>query len=333
MPSHTTKPRADRVSSRLLIPGLVALALVLASCSKPPPPKPKPVVAPPPPPPPALVSIDTIAQELKADARVQFASGLEFEESRIELAKAVVRLADAFARGDAKAARALLTRNAQTVLSDLEASGGWEESTKRIEAVRVVLVKDGVDVAGVAEAPAANTPDYAAIVRKAIAGLPEDAKKTLEAEFATIPQAGQKDWALKKLDIAMELAKTAGAPDEAIAAIEDQKSAINSAAASSGPAAAPTSSALGVLLAIQEPDGAYLLGWSANPVGTGWVFANAPAMRDTRARASAFDGIGAEGFQALRLAAAVSPPSVATPPKKDDAASDAPPPPRGNRGG
>lgn len=46
-----------------------------------------------------------------------------------------------------------------------------------------------------------------------------------------------------------------------------------------------------VTIAVQDPRGAYLLGWSAVRSGDTWLFKNAPAQGDVRPRASAFDGV------------------------------------------
>jgi len=52
----------------------------------------------------------------------------------------------------------------------------------------------------------------------------------------------------------------------------------------------------GVLIAIQDPRGAYLLGWGALQAGEQWRFTNAPAAAGDRSRASAWDGVGPLGF-------------------------------------
>ncbi|MEX2218237.1 MAG: hypothetical protein WD749_05705 [Phycisphaerales bacterium] len=54
-----------------------------------------------------------------------------------------------------------------------------------------------------------------------------------------------------------------------------------------------------VAMAIQDPGGAYLLGWTLRRDGEGWSVAAAPTPSDTRARASDFDG--------QRISAALAP--------------------------
>ncbi len=45
-----------------------------------------------------------------------------------------------------------------------------------------------------------------------------------------------------------------------------------------------------VMLAVQDPDGAYLMGWSGRKVFEDWVFSATPSSGEERARASAWDG-------------------------------------------
>jgi hypothetical protein len=82
------------------------------------------------------VSFDTISQELGADPRVQFAPDVSVTDEAF--AKAVVKLADAVARGDASKLRSIVNRDTKKVLSDLENSGLWGEQMSGVEAVRVV---------------------------------------------------------------------------------------------------------------------------------------------------------------------------------------------------
>lgn len=120
---------------------VASISVGIGGCSKPPPPPPPPPPpAPPPPPPPEPVDARAVVQALNASAAVQFVeSQAPLDRS---LAEAVVRLADAFARGDAGAARRLLDRPAQGVLDTLVASDEWAEATARIEAVRIVWIDD-----------------------------------------------------------------------------------------------------------------------------------------------------------------------------------------------
>lgn len=278
-------------------------SMVLTGCSKPPPP---PVVPPPPPPPPAPpadLKLDTVAQEMKADARVQFASSVTLSEEQLGLAKAIIQLSDALARGDDKAMKPLLTRKGQAVLDELIGSGGWVEATKKIEAVRVVLVREGVDVSGVSKAP------RVAGIEEQLKSLPEEAREMVRQQLATLTP-DQLDATFETMSSHL---KAAGISDDDLTkmkdAMQDNMEAMQAAKASHG-------SALGVLVAVQDPQGAYLLGWAAEQAGEQWVFSNAPAMPEVRPRASLFDGIGPEGFREVQLAA--MPVTPVAPPKDSD---------------
>src|SRR5579862_1420139 len=107
-PSISSSRRRARARTAALAL-LAAAGIVLSGCSKPKPPPP-----PPPAPPPAEpvyqdVNFDTLSQELKADARVQFAKTASLTDDKLELAKQIVRLADAIARADAKSLKPLIT--------------------------------------------------------------------------------------------------------------------------------------------------------------------------------------------------------------------------------
>lgn len=79
---------------------------------------------------------------MKVDARVTYPQAHSpVDES---LARAVIELADAIARGDDKKFRGLVTPDAQTILDGLVTSGDWSESTKKIEAVRVVSMSESL---------------------------------------------------------------------------------------------------------------------------------------------------------------------------------------------
>lgn len=167
----------------------------LAGCEK----KKKPL----PPPPPAArveetpppVDVDALVQELRPDARVQFAASQAPADR--SLAEAVVRLADALARGDAAALRGMVDASARQVLDRLLDEGYWSTETRRIEAVRVVYISDTT-----------------------------------------------------------------------LARVE--------------------SSRVGV--AVQVPDGAFVLGWLAQRSGDTWTFSSVPTQDVERPRASDFDG-------------------------------------------
>ncbi|MBL8762846.1 MAG: hypothetical protein JNM07_01080 [Phycisphaerae bacterium] len=120
----------------------LALALALSACDKKPPTPPKPPAPPPAPPKveePPPVAVDALAQELKADARVQFPA--ERAPGDEGLARAVIQLADSIARGDSARLRAMLDRPAQAILDQITAGDDWRRATMPIEVVRVVRVQ------------------------------------------------------------------------------------------------------------------------------------------------------------------------------------------------
>ncbi|MBX3380414.1 MAG: hypothetical protein KF805_09985 [Phycisphaeraceae bacterium] len=116
---------------------LVAGAAILPGCGEKKAP-PKPVAPPPPPAPPAPKPIDvgTLLQTSRADKRVQFPQ--EKAPADDAVAVSVIDLASAIAKGDGKAMSGLLVNVGKDVLDQLQANGQWEDSTAKIEAVRVV---------------------------------------------------------------------------------------------------------------------------------------------------------------------------------------------------
>ncbi len=81
-----------------------------------------------------------IVDSMKPDARVSYPQAhAPVDES---LARAIVALADAFAKGDSDKLRPMLDASAQTLLDGLVASGEWPGETTRIEEVRVVKLSE-----------------------------------------------------------------------------------------------------------------------------------------------------------------------------------------------
>ncbi|CAG1000393.1 hypothetical protein PHYC_02836 [Phycisphaerales bacterium] len=196
---------AARVVLGLTVAGAAVAALFVPSvaitgCSKPPPPPPPPPPAPPPPPPaPEPVQIDPIIQSMKPDARVQFPA--EVAPVDEAFARALINLADSLAKGDSSKLAAMLSADAKGDLDALTASGEWEDSTKKIEAVRVVYTSE----------------------------TPRD----------TLPSSNGE-----------------------------------------------------VYLAVQEPDGAYVIGFRASAADGTWRFEGMPSTAATRRRAGEWDGAG-----------------------------------------
>ena len=121
--------------------GLAVVAVAMSGCGKkePPPPPPAPTYTPPPPvPDPADVA--ALLQEMDADKRVQFP--VDVAPIDVEYARAIISLADSFARGDDGSLRDLLDSNDRRTLDALVESGRWYDDTDRIEAVRVVYLTE-----------------------------------------------------------------------------------------------------------------------------------------------------------------------------------------------
>ncbi len=84
----------------------------------------------------------------------------------------------------------------------------------------------------------------------------------------------------------------------------------------------PESMAAAVYLALQEPEGAYVLGWAAIKVGDKWLFTGATATGATKRRASEWDDVGILGLMtddgasapALEIQAAPDAPAAPPPP-------------------
>jgi hypothetical protein len=107
-----------------------------------------------------------------------------------------------------------------------------------------------------------------------------------------------------QLSAAIDKLKELGLPETLTKQLETAKSQAAAPAAAAAAPPAEVATGLGVLLAIQDPAGAYLLGWQADQSGEAWLFTNTPTNPDVRPRASAWDGIGEAGFGAPAVHAA-----------------------------
>lgn len=68
------------------------------------------------------------------------------------LAEAMLRMADAFAKGDARTLGELLTGEARATLETLVSSGAWSESASQVEAVRIIALDDAAQFGEAPEA-------------------------------------------------------------------------------------------------------------------------------------------------------------------------------------
>ena len=280
----------SKLSTLLLAAALVCGMVLAPGCEKKkPPPPPAP---PPPPPPPAEVSFDSIMQSLKADPRVQSAGSMGITDE--SFAQAAVKLADGFARGDAEALKGMMTARAKSVVDSLVADGTWAELTPRIEVVRIVYagspgtVGDLERQQGLAQMKAMWPSQIRAfediLIKRGVdknetARLLEQFKTRLEEEFTKA-----------------QFEKVLG-------------SASTSEGATPDPAIGGDSSEMAILIAVQTPMGADLLGWTARKAGDNWVFNNASTLGLPRAKASEWDNVGMFGFSLGTGKAPVAPKS------------------------
>jgi hypothetical protein len=278
----STRCRRRGLWPTLLTAGLAA-SLFLPSCGK----KPEPPPPPPPPPPqivvPDPVDIQAIRQELGADARVQIARGVETTER--DIAEAVIRFANAWAKGDANALRPMLARGDRAILDDLRSRGEWESEVRKIEQVRVVyLNQDGVR--GEA-APAEMTPEQMEAMMQQVreqarqlglsAGM-EAALQMTPEQRAQMMAAAQSGGGLDA--IMQQFASMPGGE-----AFREQLQGLVA-----GAMAGPTVDGPVVTLALQQPGGAYVLAWNLRGTPGNYTFASLHTVDAVRRRASEWDG-------------------------------------------
>jgi hypothetical protein len=282
-----------------------ALALVagsmiaLASCGK----KEEPVVEappPPPPPPPAAVNVsfDTISQDMKADSRVQFAADLAVTDENI--AKSVVKLADAVAKGDAGQLRSLVNQGTKKVISDLENNGLWTQQMNGIEAVRVVyaapydaeankitmdaLLKKIIAVRNTNDLPAGVTADMRFTIGRLVG-----------AAMTTGEGAPKTDEDVKKFLDGVESGETI---DKFLgdSQYDDSRKLIEAMLQDALNASPYPNGKFLVILAVQDKDGATLSGWGAEEAFGGLEFNIGNTVQTVKPNAASFDGVGLNGF-------------------------------------
>lgn len=276
---------------------LLSLAM-MTGCPKPPPPPPPEPEYIPPPPAPTEVSLNDLLQEMKTDPRVQFASDITLYDETF--ARSIIDLADAIAKGDDDKLRAMLDAGAGGHLVSLVDTGEWSEATEPIEAVRIVYAGPYEGSMSLQSAVAGMGQAMSQMMEVIKQGLAAGGGEGIFEEIAKqmgdqIPPE-QIEEARKKY---MEMANLK--PEEFIAKLQEEMAKVT-ADMPDMPAIDPSTFAgaaasHGVLLAVQDSRGAYLLGWGASNTGEKWVFSNAPSAQGERPRAAAWDGIGAMGFQ------------------------------------
>lgn len=301
-----------RAAARCALAAGLALGVSLTGCEdKKPAPKVTEAPPPPPPPPPPAVSLDTLAQQLKVDPRVQIAPKVASTDEA--LARAALQVASAIAKGDANALKGLLTKRGQESLDYLSAGDAWKDATRGLEAVRIVALSPAPPAMIInPNAPAA--PAGAAATRQLIDQALEGVTRGMKPEDA----ARERDLFERRIRAEAErtLARQQATGGDAAAAPEGGSPApagdkggtstldalvLNLLQAEAGNQRAnqvfnPGTAAV-LLLAVQDERGAYLMGWQAVRDGETVKFDSAPASDRTARRASEFDDLGLKGFE------------------------------------
>lgn len=258
----------------------------------PPPPPPKPVKVEDPP-----VDVKAVLQAAKADRRVAVAPGIA--SNKEELVKAVIALADGLARGDDKKFGALIDPPSRAQLKGMVTAGQWAESTKKIEAVRVVRLMDGAESTPIDSGPAVGGDVKAAMFEAALKSLTPEQKEQLKKDLGHDPKVEDLELIASKLKEKFEEARDAGnLTDEQKKQMELAERGLAMLAAPEGEKKEDKKESSGdgslftVTLAVQEPGVAYVTSWIAVEVGGKWTFkASRAEQQGNRRRASDFDAI------------------------------------------
>jgi hypothetical protein len=280
-----------------------------------------------------------VGRETPIDARVQIADGVSVTDEAF--ARSAVLLADALARGDDEALTGMLTRPAVEDL-DLVLDHGWDEATEDIEAVRIVYAGpfEGAIVSQAAEQLAAAGLEDAQAQMKEMMEKMGDAMGEGMGDMLKQAMEQVKNMTPEELQKMRDEAAAAGATEEQLAQMDagikalQEGGEIPDLTAQMGAALGGDN---GVLLAIQEPNASYVLGWAGQSAGGDWLFTNVPSTGEVRARASEWDGVGAAGFEYDLSLATVTPtsteyvaPDDAPDEPAEDGSSDAPKPKQQN---
>lgn len=296
---------AGKVLSAVLVAGTISpLVIVVASmegCKKKAPPP--VVVAPPPqtaPPPPENVDLKALSQSMKVDRRVSIGTAAKTSEEG--LARGVMELADALARGDDKKFGEMVDPASRSLVKGLVTSGRWAETTKKIEAVRIARIMAGAEAAPVEANP--DIEDYKRLAGANImAALPDEVKTAIKTELGHDPDLGKIEDMRKVIEAMLthfREKKEAGTLSEVEKPIVEQLERGEKLLAADKGADKPADTSSGerytVTLAVQQPGSAFAMGWVATNVGGKWVFsASSVPQAQNMPRASDFDAVFSEG--------------------------------------
>jgi len=283
---------------------------LMSGCDK----KVETVVAPPPPPPPPPkepdpVDMKGLAQTLKADKRLVFSDSATTNKE--SLAKAVVGLGDALARGDDKKFSSMIDPMSRELLKKAVAKGDWKETTSKVTQVRLVRLTPGADPAYTAAAdPSAGgfTADQMKMAAEMMLKSMSDADKAaLKEQLGHEPTASDFEALMEKAQESYEKAKAEGnLPPEMAAIGPSIESAFKMFKESkeAKPAEAPKGEdiegAFSLTFALQLPGEAHAMAWVAIPMPNDkWTFKASGALQPpAQKRASDFDGIVGSGSSA-----------------------------------
>ncbi|MBL8759226.1 MAG: hypothetical protein JNK35_12435 [Phycisphaerae bacterium] len=233
-----------------------------------------------------MVSFESVKQELKADARLQFSDSLAVDDE--SFVRAAVKFADAFVKGDAAGLKPMLGRRGAEVLGLLEDRG--EFVTKGVEQLRVTYA------AGVPADMALETgfpPDDPTIAE---AKEVLNTYKTVYSQYTAPEDRRRVQGMVEKIlrEVAKKL-KDQGRESEYRQVDQYLIRLLNMPALKPGNIFRPSSTMV-MLTAVQEPAGSYLVGWQASKDGEKWVFDPASTTDAVKARASDWDAVGVNGF-------------------------------------
>jgi len=301
--------RLNKAIPFLLTAALVCGMVLQPGCEKKKPPPPPPPPAEPPPPP--EVSFDSIMQSLKADPRVKAGANLQGITDET-FARAAVQFADGFARADADKLRACMLPRAKAVLDSMVNDGSWSELGPRIEEVRIVYagtrgsVGDAEKAEGIKQMKAMQPGQMRAFEDRLIKmGMDKNEMERFKAQY--------------QLELDADILKAQF--DRAGGKSEDGSTP---APAPTDPSAISDAPEMALLIAVQTPTGAELLGWSARKAGESWMFNNASTLNSARAKAADWDSVGMFGFSLGTGKAPVPPKPTKAPEEKKPAGESAP---------
>ncbi len=225
------------------------------------------------------------------------------------LAKAIIDLADAIARGDDKKFAGLIGPEEKTLLRSLTSSGDWKEETSRIEGVRILNIREGGDVAASVAIAADSGADSSlvSLLKVQLKMMPPEAKAELAKSLGHEPTEADTDKLIEMArnqlatlreggtlpgmeNISPEMMKMATEHLEKMITAYDESVAAKKAAAPADAASADSDTKFTVVFAVQEPGSAFAQSWVAVPLGEKWVFkASSGQLPASRVRASEFD--------------------------------------------